>query len=321
MPVLDGAVPAPLSPAQYDEARALGIAPLALGADTGKRMAATDAVEPLIDTPERPRIDLTATLGIGDGFTRVLERAGVAAAEAQSGRQRSSRASQPLGGIAPGTRIALTLGRRPDRSVARPLERIDLRARFDLALTVARIGGALRLEPHPIAVDATPLRIQGLAGDSLYRAARAAGVPAHRGGTYLKALATRHADRQHRAAAIASIWSLAHRRAATGETETGALLYAGLAHGGHETRLLRWTSGGRDTWYEASGVGERRGVMTRPVMGRETSGFGLRRHPILGLHATSTRASISPRPTDRRSWRRRTGASAMRAGMAVTAIM
>jgi hypothetical protein len=52
--------------------------PLALGADTGRRMAATDAVQPLNDAPERPSVDLVATLGLGDGFTRVLERAGVA---------------------------------------------------------------------------------------------------------------------------------------------------------------------------------------------------------------------------------------------------
>jgi hypothetical protein len=30
----------------------------------------------------------------------------------------------------------------------------------------------------PIAIDATPLRIQGLVGSSLYRSMRAAGVPA-----------------------------------------------------------------------------------------------------------------------------------------------
>ena len=38
--------------------------------------------QPLTESPERPIIDLRATLGRGDGFARVLERAGVAAAEA-----------------------------------------------------------------------------------------------------------------------------------------------------------------------------------------------------------------------------------------------
>ena len=48
---LPGAVPAPLPDAQFAEARTLAIAPLAYGGDTGRRMAPTDAVEPLTETP------------------------------------------------------------------------------------------------------------------------------------------------------------------------------------------------------------------------------------------------------------------------------
>ena len=40
-------------------------------------MAATDLVAPLAETPERPIVTLTATLGAGDDFESVLERAGV----------------------------------------------------------------------------------------------------------------------------------------------------------------------------------------------------------------------------------------------------
>lgn len=53
------------------------IVPIAYGGDTGRHMAATDAVRPLAQTPERPQIELTATLGQGDSFARVLERSGV----------------------------------------------------------------------------------------------------------------------------------------------------------------------------------------------------------------------------------------------------
>ncbi|MET0271303.1 MAG: M23 family metallopeptidase [Sphingomonas sp.] len=281
MPALDAPSGTPLSPAQAGEMRAIGVAPIGLGADTGRRMAATAAVEPLTDTPERPRLDLTATLGLGDGFTRVLERAGVGASEAQAVAAAVARV-QPLDGIAPGTRIALTLGRRPNRTVARPIERIALRARFDLALDVVAAGGAFRLEPHPIAVNATPLRIQGQAGTSLYRAARAAGVPAGVVADYLKAIASRVSVGGIGAADRFDL-VVEHRRAATGEAETGRLLYAGLIRPGQATRLMRWTTGGRETWFEASGMGERRGVMMRPVIGRQTSGFGLRRHPVLGF--------------------------------------
>ncbi|HWW57991.1 MAG TPA: M23 family peptidase, partial [Sphingopyxis sp.] len=61
----------------FNEARAQMIVPLAFGGDTGRHMAATDAVRPLTQTPERPQIELTATLGSGDSFARLLERSGV----------------------------------------------------------------------------------------------------------------------------------------------------------------------------------------------------------------------------------------------------
>src|SRR3546814_5146045 len=60
------------------------ILPLAFGGDTGRHMAATDAVRPLTQTPERPQIELTATLGRGDSFARLLERSGVGSSEAQA---------------------------------------------------------------------------------------------------------------------------------------------------------------------------------------------------------------------------------------------
>jgi murein DD-endopeptidase MepM/ murein hydrolase activator NlpD len=41
---------------------------------------------------------------------------------------------------------------------------------------------------------------------------------------------------------------------------------------------MRWNG----TFYEASGVGETRQGLMRPVPGWETSGYGMRRHPILG---------------------------------------
>src|SRR3546814_7524281 len=53
-------------------------------------------------------------------------------------------------------------------------------------------------------------------------------------------------------------------------------------------RSLKWTADGRSQWLEASGVGEQRGQLVAPVAGRQTSPYGLRRHPILGysrMHA------------------------------------
>ena len=273
--------PAPMSDAHWEEARTLGFAPLAYGGDTGRRMAATAAVEPLTETPERPRIDLVATMGRGDTLADVLRRSGVARAEADQ-------VAAMIGGVIPldevkaGTALNVTLGRRASRDVPRPLDALAFRARFDLKLAVTRVDGALALQRIDIKVDDTPLRIQGAVGSSLYRAARAAGAPAKSVEAFLRALGTHVNVGSLRADDRFDI-IVEHRRAETGETETGQLLYAGLDRAkGKDVQLMQWTVGGKSQWFEASGVGKESGMLQRPVPGKVTSNFGSRRHPILG---------------------------------------
>src|SRR5690606_36500283 len=116
-----------------------------------------------------------------------LLRAGVGGAEAGHIAAMIAGA-MPLAEIEPGTTVDITLGRRPAPGAARPVEALSFRARFDLQLAVERHGGRLALDPRPIKVDSTPLRILGVVGDSLYRAARAAGAPASAVQQYLRAL-------------------------------------------------------------------------------------------------------------------------------------
>jgi murein DD-endopeptidase MepM/ murein hydrolase activator NlpD len=267
-----------------DELRSQMITPLALGADSGRRMGPTQFVTPLKSAPERPQIELVATLADGDSFASMLRRAGVSGDDI-------SRVSALVGGamalseIEPGTKMDIVLGRRPAAGVARPLDSLAFRARFDLELAINRRGegpeSPLVIERKAIRVDSTPLRVRGRVGTSLYRSMRAAGVPANAVQAYLQTL-TEHIDmdRDLRADDEFDV-IVSYRRAATGERETGELLFAGIDRAGKpRTQLVRWGSEGR--FFEASGVGEQKRGLLSPVNGAVGSGFGMRRHPILG---------------------------------------
>ncbi len=283
MRAVPGTVPAPMKEAQFDQYRAQMVNALALGGDSGLRMGPTDAVSPLAETPERPRIELDAALGTGDSFAHSLSRSGVSAADTRAVLALIGQAVSPES-IAAGTRVRMVLGRRANRNVPRPLDKLAVRARLELALEINRVDGALTLTRIPIAVDDTPLRIRGRVGGGLYRAARAAGADPATIQAYLKTLSSQVNIGSGIRADDEFDMIVAHRRAATGETETGALLYAGLVRSGRkDIDMLRWRQDGRDQWFEASGVGERRGTLAAPVSGaRVSSNYGRRAHPILG---------------------------------------
>lgn len=263
-----------------DEFRSQMIMPLSLGGDSGRHMGATRAVVPLRAAPERPTIQFVATLARGDSFARMLQRAGIGAGDAARVESLIAQ-TMPLGQIAPGTQVDITLGRRPGADQPRPLDSLAFRARLDLALEVERSSGGLALERKPIRVDATPLRIRGLAGSSLYRSMRAAGAPASAVQQYLRELGSQ-VDLDNGVLPTDTFdLIVSYRRAATGERMAGQLLYAGIDRGGKpRAQLMRWGTDGQ--FYEASGVGEQTSGLLQPVPGRVTSNFGMRRHPILG---------------------------------------
>lgn len=276
---IEGLHPAPLPEAQWQEARALAITPLAYGADTGRRMGATALVEPLGETPDRPRVEVSAALGRGDGFERALRRAGVSDEDAARAADLVAGAI-PLSDLDGGSRMDLVLGRRATKEDPRPLDRLSFRARLDLALLLERpkAGAPIRLVRTDIAVDDTPLRIRGEIGDSFYRAARAAGAPPRAIEGWLRAMGS---GRRYGASDRFDM-IVKQRRAETGEVILGELVYAGLERRGAQVQMLKWDKDGRSQWFEGNGAGETKGTLQRPVMGRQTSSFGMRRHPLLG---------------------------------------
>ncbi|MFM5916429.1 MAG: peptidoglycan DD-metalloendopeptidase family protein [Novosphingobium sp.] len=275
----------PLDSNARDEFRSQMIQPLALGGDSGRHMAPTAALALSATVPQRNSLSFTATFGQGDSLAYMLSRAGLNGADSAAVVNLVA-AVMPTSQITPGTQFDIALG--ADAGASRPLERLAFRARFDLDLAIVRSGGVLHIEQHAIAVDTTPLRIRGTVGSSVYMSARAAGAPIEAIQQYLEVLDQHLSLDGTIQPGDTFDMIVSYRRAASGEAQVGDLLFAGLERGGKpEAQLLRWGKDGQ--FYEASGMGQQRSGLIMPVIGGHiTSGFGLRRHPILGysrLHA------------------------------------
>lgn len=267
----------------HSEFRAQALRPLKAGSTQGRHFAASEAVVRLPAAPERPTIELSATIGENDSVPRMLQRAGVGSGDA--GQVAAMVASAlPLSAIAPGTRFAITLGARSSPTDPRQLTAISFRPRFDLALAIKRQGGGLVLARQPIPVDMTSLRVQGLVRTSLYRSARAAGAPPGTVQDYLRAI-DQAVSLDELAPTDSFDLVFAYKRSADGAGEAGDLQYAGVLRAGQaRTQLVRWgTDGSFTSLAELTGSGQTEsGLFGAPVAGRLTSGYGLRRHPILG---------------------------------------
>ncbi len=273
---------APKSTSQLAALQTVSIAPLIEGGHTGARMAPTALVKPLAETPERPRIELLAELREVDSFSAALRRAGVGMADVTQAAMLIANYAD-VASLQPGTTFDLVLGRRTDKTQPRPLDELTFRAAFDLQMEVARNdAGELYAKPIPIRIDDTPLRVTGLVGDSLYKSAREAGLPSRVVANFIKALSPRVNFQRNVLASDEFDVVVAHKRAETGETETGDLLYARLDGNDKNLEIAAWQKDGKTEYFLPDGKGVKEGMALDPVRGaRLSSGFGMRSHPVL----------------------------------------
>ncbi len=101
---------------------------------------------------------------------------------------------------------------------------------------------------------------------------------------------------------------VANRRAATGESQEGPLLYAAIERAGaSDVRLMKWNINGRAEWVDANGAGRQVAAMTWPVAAgspRASASVSTRSCALPGCIAGSTSAPVMVRrssrpPTDR----------------------
>ncbi len=262
---------------QQHQWTALAIAPISAGGETGLRLTATEAVEPIDFAPDRPHVQLAMTLGPRETLRGLLARAGASYGDAgQAGAMIAAAAPR----IPAGTEVAVTLGPRQGRT--RPIEAIALRAGLGMKLQLVRGEGGLQLIKQPVPVDTTPLRVRGRVGDGFYWSLRAAGVSPQTAAEYLQALATEIDVGSDVGMDDRFDLIIASRRAATGERQTGPLLYAGIDRTAErDLQLLKWASNGRSQWVDTANIGRPSASAGHGLagLGADHVGFRLSRPP------------------------------------------
>lgn len=131
---------------------------------------------------------------------------------------------------------------------------------------------------HAAPQDADSVRITGTVGADLTRSLQAAGVPEKQGRDYVAALAS--AINLSDGLSVADRFDLVILRE---DGRLGEVAYAGLDRVGRsDVQLMKWTDGKEIRWINADGFDASSQGMGMPVVGRVSSGFGQRFHPVLG---------------------------------------
>ena len=264
----------------------VAIAPLSHAPAFHAGLPANARVRALSMPLEPASVTKTVEVQRNESLERALRRAGVARDEAAALAQ-TAQASLGDVKLDGGTDLQLVFGRAPAGDAPRPLEALEYRASFEEKVQAQRLGSQFLVHAQPIAIYDATARIEGTVGSSLYVAARRAGVPARIVNDYIKALSF-GVDFQ-RDVVAKDRFALVFERdvAATGEVRHGKLLYASLELNKRDKtlELARFAPGGGEAeFFHADGVTVKRMLMRTPVDGRfrKSSGFGPRRHPILG---------------------------------------
>lgn len=180
-----------------------------------------------------------------------------------------------------GTPIELTLSPRAITSEYREVEAMTLRPRLDTALEFRRVDGQLVAAPRHIAVDTTPLRITGRFAGDVRGTLAAFGIGQQAVEDYVRIVGAQM-DIGEIARGDQFDIVVEQAKAATGEVQTGALMFAGLyQQSGAQLRMSEWTLKGRLAWYDAAKAARSIDNVQRPVPGEVSSNFGSRFHPIL----------------------------------------
>jgi murein DD-endopeptidase MepM/ murein hydrolase activator NlpD len=271
--------------------------PFFFAADIERRQVVRTAPAVVLaaDVAREPQ-DVRIRINRGENFVDALKRAGVSAGEANEAAYAFGK-HQDLRRLLPGQELALTLGWpnqtlfqiAAQRSAPEPrLMQLDFRADHENRITLRRDpDGAMTAEKKTVPLTMRVMSIAGQINGSLYLSAKHVGAP----------------DQVIADLADAFAYDVDFQREIFGGDEfeaifevryddmgklvsAGDILYARLKWRGRsrEKGYYRFAEDGeRADYFDATGQSAKRLLMKTPIDGaRLSSGFGTRKHPILG---------------------------------------
>ena len=153
---------------------------------------------------------------------------------------------------------------------------------------IATIDGK-QAKPKQIASDSPFFRARAKISSSVYTAARDSGVPINVVNAALKVLG-HNLDLQRQVHSGDTIDLFYGVPFSGSSAKRKVLHYAKLRSAGRDHIYYRFTdSNGKTAYYDEKGIGASKSLMATPISGgRITSGFGMRRHPLLGYNKLHT---------------------------------
>ncbi len=253
----------------------------------------------ILKNPPPEPVDKTFVLKKGETLAGKLQELGVGRLLAAALVESLQRV-WPLKKIRPGRKFVVTLEDQPDfygqevtypvylsfspRPGTRVVVETDDEGQFIARLRRGATVASRKAPAQPkAAVTPDFHHVRGRITSSLYAAARDKGVPKYIISQMLRALS--HQVDLQRQVHKGDTFELLYGKPFSGtSSRRKVLLYAALSHKGRTISFYRYTTpNGKTSFFDARGRSVRRGLMHTPVSGaRITSGFGMRRHPILG---------------------------------------
>ncbi len=272
--------------------------------------ATGDNVTVIRKQPPAEPVDKTFVLREGDSLIGRLMALGISEQVARS-LVAALEPVYPQKLIKPGTRFSVTLDSQQDfygsdvtypvylSFVPRAGEEVIVEADEDGNFVARSVRKSLAKDKKPKKAPAM-VRARGVITSTLYAAARDKGVPPYIINQMLRAFAY-DVDLQ-REVSKGDTFELLYGTPRSGSSKRRMVLYyASLTLRGKKHEIFRFTPPGSRTaaYYDSKGRAVKKGLMRTPISGaRITSGFGMRRHPILGYTKLHTGVDFAaPRGT------------------------